>query len=950
MATLSSLVAARGVATMAEVEEAITRQVLHGGDLTTSLLEIVDRTREPALTGVLAEHLGIAPTFSPLPPASPELLRLLPADLARRHTIYPIAWTQRSLTVAVTELLPDEAAGDLSFVLGRSIVQAAAPLVRIREALARDYQVPLDRRMLRLLARLDGQRDPSPSSLPPPRRRRTEDGPLPNVPSIPSMAVPTPVFGGFRRETLAGFAALPKTVRLPSAPPPVARPSDVPPRPTPAEVPVAKRSERPGPLGDAGDLPPVPAPPDVSVAAVGPTVVSAAEASAPLSSPEAEDVPPRPLASPAADAAKAPLVPAPEGSVMGPARAKEVMSWARTAIVHGRSARKRRRGPMSMAEAETGIADATDAPEAIEVFFDFAQQYFEYSALFFLQGDVAGGRDAYGPGADRQKVNGIGIPLDLPSRFAEVRKSGAPWVGRAAREGLEAEVVADLERPAGLPFALVPVVVRGRTVALFYADEGGGVVELSMAGETLSLAGLLAKGLERIAVEKKARRGGTGQTVVDLPKAAPPPDRTTEVVEPPAMRAPLATTPLLAPEHEPNGSRADKVVDVTRPSEMPSTVPGPPSAPGPRSQEPPSTEPEPVAAGAVRGSRPPAPRFLPVSELLAGEGATSTPIAIVTGMEWSRPAPSPPSAPEPPLRTRPDTPRPGPLNPEQAELLRALLAPDARVGEVLPLVVRQGAAMVAALVAALPGPTDVPRASVMAGDARPSHTGPIFRALVALRRVSLPHVIAASASSDTAYRFFSTFLLGELPFEGSPEAIAARLFDPDHDVQRIAVVAARLLGPTRPIAEPVIRRLEDVLGDGADQLSRRRRAASVLGELHARVAVPALLKALDSPIAESAHGALVAITCQDFGTDGTAWMRWWEQQHKKHRVAWLIDALVHRSPDLRVRAAEELRTLAPRSGLSRVATASDEELAELHRRYLTWWRESGHAEAAALDE
>ena len=116
------------------------------------------------------------------------------------------------------------------------------------------------------------------------------------------------------------------------------------------------------------------------------------------------------------------------------------------------------------------------------------------------------------------------------------------------------------------------------------------------------------------------------------------------------------------------------------------------------------------------------------------------------------------------------------------------------------------------------------------------------------------------------------------------------------------------------------------------------------------VAVPALLKALDSPIAESVHGALVAITCQDFGTITADWLDWWHAQHKKHRVEWLIDALVHRAPELRVRAAEELRTLAPRSGLSRVATASEDELAELHRRYLAWWRESGHAEAAALDE
>ena len=902
LASLSSLVAARGVATMAEVEEAITRQVLHGGDLVTSLLEILDRTKEPQLTGVLAEHLLLAPTFSPLPPASPELLRLLPADLARRHTIYPIAYTQRSLTVAVWELLPEEALGDLSFVLGRSIVQAAAPAVRIREALLRDYAIPLDRRLLRLLARLDGQRDPSPSSLPPPRRRPTEDGPLPSLPGAPSVPSVATVFGTFRRPTLTGFA-LPRAAPLPEvSPQPTATDlatapdaphpasvsaertaSDLPPRadvvrdrlaarPTPAEVPVAKRSERPPP--PASSVPP-PAPSTPAPHAEERSRLSRFQAAAQASfgAPDLLD----------ADAA------------LVPARPQEVMSWARTAIVHGKAPRKRRRGPMSVSEAEAALVEAAEAPDALDAFFDFAQQYFVYSALFFIQGDVAGGRDAHGPGADRHKVNGIGIPLDLPSCFAHVRRTGAPFAGLANREGIEGEVISDLQRPAEVGFLLVPVSVRGRCVAFLYADDGGDDMRLGMAGETLGLAGLLGRALERIAVEKKNRRART--------EAPPIPD-----LPPPRAKGELAPA-------ERRSATPSNITDTTTAKLLP--------IPESRSRLP--------SAAAV-------PEEGPSPQVSSSETGASS---------WTRPHATPP---EERARVRVEAPRGPALTDEQTELLRSLLAPDARVGEVLPLVVRQGAAMASALVATLPGPTDVPRASVIAGDARPSHTGPVFRALVAMRRVALPYVIGASDSHDAALRFFSTFLLGELPFEGAAHAVAARLFDANIDVQRIAVVAARLLGPSRPVAAPVLDRLKQVLREEGESPSRRRRAATVLGQLHARSAVPDLIAALRGDLAEHARGALVTITCQDYADDAATWQLWWDRSQTKHRVEWLIDALVHFDPDLRVRAAEELRTLAPRSGLSRVATAPRDELEELHRRYGAWWRESGHAEAAALDE
>src|SRR5262245_14948012 len=54
MPTLSSLLVQREAASMRSVEDAIARQVLHGGDLATNLLELA-AVREDVLLGILAE-------------------------------------------------------------------------------------------------------------------------------------------------------------------------------------------------------------------------------------------------------------------------------------------------------------------------------------------------------------------------------------------------------------------------------------------------------------------------------------------------------------------------------------------------------------------------------------------------------------------------------------------------------------------------------------------------------------------------------------------------------------------------------------------------------------------------------------------------------------------------------------------------------------------------------
>ncbi|RYZ05908.1 MAG: hypothetical protein EOO73_18520, partial [Myxococcales bacterium] len=170
MPTLSSSIVKHNVASVRDVEEALARQAMYGGDLVTNLLEL-SAVSEAALAKTLAETYEIAAApAGELPESGIEVLRLVPRDLARRFLLYPLEREGDSLLVAVAEPLPNEVESDLSFSLGLRIEQRVGLAVRIRQALARDYSLGLDSRAERILAKLGGLPDPNPSVVPPPEQ------------------------------------------------------------------------------------------------------------------------------------------------------------------------------------------------------------------------------------------------------------------------------------------------------------------------------------------------------------------------------------------------------------------------------------------------------------------------------------------------------------------------------------------------------------------------------------------------------------------------------------------------------------------------------------------------------------------------------------------------------------------------------------------------------------
>ncbi|HEY6560061.1 MAG TPA: hypothetical protein VI072_22405 [Polyangiaceae bacterium] len=969
MPTLSSSIVQHQVASLRDVEEALSRQVLYGGDLATNLLELAT-VSESALTRVLAETSGLQPVPSgELQRASEAVRRLVPSELALRHGFYPLEERDGALVVAVAEPLSAEVEEDLSFALGLGIVQRAAPLVRIRQAISRDYAITLDRRTQRLIAKLDGMPDPSPSSLPPPQTYTPTLG-LPRPPTVPPLAFPGPAS------------------EAPASPAPKLT-SPERPRESSPDQPRARRN-------------------DVAVQGLAGWVRSEAQ--------------PR--------------------------------------------ARKRRIGPYTVAMAEQDLQSAETRDDVLRAFFDFAAQYFEYSALFVIHGDLAEGRDAQGPGASAARVNTLGVPLDLPSSLADVRRDGTWHLTRLHGEGIDASFASDLQREIGQVVLLLPIVVRGRGILILYGDHGTSDVELEKVADVMGFAPLVSAALERIIVRKKAQQkgaplsgaeaGAKPMPRVERPKARLPAmeqraqalaqalrvhEATPAETAPTEIAAPMevvAPARVAGPPHVETATDSDLALEEFQLEDLAGTPlpepeprsahragqrpPVPQTAQVPAAHGTPSLESMPTVTFANLSSNPPAPS---PADMKSGSGSYSgLARPVITIGPARQPATPPQGTPSPPaakaaMITPADaTPLPlsrqaggaarlrmsggtGESSPEIAlgaseigeefadavaheeaplapssrkvaysarrprprqssneirlptvivdyvsdcrELVRRLIGGDPEAGDKL---VEIGEPAISPLIEAFPGPiSGEPRRAVGDGPARASDYGPVLRTLMRLGSRVAPFVIVRTNDIDPVVRSWATRLLGELPSVEAAAAVVRRLSDADAEVRRAALAAARLL-QSHPEARTAIRdELLELAAAPARPMDARQVALEALADLRDPRSVSRLIRILSDSapeIVKSAHWALVVISRQDFGRSADEWQKWWDASSNKHRIEWLIDALMHDVADIRRAAGDELKSLT-KEYFGYYDDLPKKERARAQQRYREWWESKGKA-------
>jgi len=160
MSRFASLLVENQVATVADIERALQRQVIRGGDLSTNLLE-QGTASEEILTRYLAKDLGI----DPVPPhsldhISRQVLISIPHDLIQKHRILPYAMDEEQLKIAVDHTPDSDTLAQIDFFLGLEIVPTAALPFRLAMALAQNLGVQLAARFVSLAKKLNPDFDP----------------------------------------------------------------------------------------------------------------------------------------------------------------------------------------------------------------------------------------------------------------------------------------------------------------------------------------------------------------------------------------------------------------------------------------------------------------------------------------------------------------------------------------------------------------------------------------------------------------------------------------------------------------------------------------------------------------------------------------------------------------------------------------------------------------------
>jgi hypothetical protein len=158
----------------AQADEALDRQVLLGGALDTSLLEL-QLTTEDELLPALEDAYGLpaASAERTLAPADPKALRALPERWAQKHMLAPLVLdeAQDKLTVLTPAPLDAGLLARLGDLLELTLEPILAPEFRVWQRLARLYDVEPPERFVALIAQHSGVEGPlevpAPASEPP---------------------------------------------------------------------------------------------------------------------------------------------------------------------------------------------------------------------------------------------------------------------------------------------------------------------------------------------------------------------------------------------------------------------------------------------------------------------------------------------------------------------------------------------------------------------------------------------------------------------------------------------------------------------------------------------------------------------------------------------------------------------------------------------------------------
>ncbi len=211
----------------------------------------------------------------------------------------------------------------------------------------------------------------------------------------------------------------------------------------------------------------------------------------------------------------------------------------------------------------------------------------------------------------------------------------------------------------------------------------------------------------------------------------------------------------------------------------------------------------------------------------------------------------------------------------------------------------------ASLLAQLMGPSAARRWHARA---QPSHT-------------PAPQPLSPTAIDEVAAMLENACLGDEGTRSAAWRALRRRLHDP------------RVASASRDLQARLLADDENLVMDALRALSDLRDPASV----------PAIAERLDASserVALAARATLLAITGDDLGPRRKRWLDWWEKMQHRPRMEWLLEALAHRDPQIRLTASQELQELTGEY-FGYHYDLPDRDREEARRRWWDWWRTTG---------
>ncbi|MFO0758468.1 MAG: HEAT repeat domain-containing protein [Byssovorax sp.] len=304
---------------------------------------------------------------------------------------------------------------------------------------------------------------------------------------------------------------------------------------------------------------------------------------------------------------------------------------------------------------------------------------------------------------------------------------------------------------------------------------------------------------------------------------------------------------------------------------------------------------------------------------------------LAAAVEPGRPSPVPHAA--------------GDLGTEHGALLQRLIEGGPGSQEAFKELVRNGEHLLPALMSRFPGPLRIDRHRTRGELPAASQCGAILELIVAIRRPALPFVTVRLSSHDPEVRFWATHVLGELRYPEAANVLVPRIFDDDPAVRRVARRSAASLVNAGAAGAPILQGLDNITRSADQPRSQRLIAIEAMGEIRAPAMVPALIAVLNDPsdeVADAARRALLLITRQDFGKDARRFKEWWTKNAGRHRIEWLIDALMHEQPSIRRAAGDELK-LITKEYFGYYDDLPKRERERAQALYRAWWEREGQA-------